>query len=144
MATTARWTRTVAATAAAVAVLAGCAPGLGKIQPTQAWRWAYSEGGIAGRRLTPQSENLGVVYSFVSDSLLFVSKVPGGTDTTHYSITKGGGTDGRDLIRYRHPVNVMAPYDSVQYLKRVGRDTLILSDRCADCYSHTFVRIRYN
>jgi hypothetical protein len=86
---------------------------------------------------------MGVIYAFVSDSLLFVTKSPGGVDTTRYTIVKGGGTAGRDLIRFRHPVNVMAPYDSLQYLRKVGKDTLILTDRCADCYEHTFVRIHY-
>jgi hypothetical protein len=143
MATTGRWGRAIGALAVAAVLLAGCGPGMGKIQPTQAWRWVYSTGGIGGRRLTPQTENMGVIYAFVSDSLLFVTKSPGGVDTTRYTIVKGGGTAGRDLIRFRHPVNVMAPYDSLQYLRKVGKDTLILTDRCADCYEHTFVRIHY-
>jgi hypothetical protein len=138
-----RWTPALAALAAAAMVLGACARPLARPKPSVSWRWAYSTGGIAGRRLTPESEHLQVVYMFGGDSLLLVARTPGGTDSTHYHITQGGGTAGRDLIHYKRGINVLPPFDTLQYLRKVGRDTLILSDRCADCYEHTFVRFRY-
>ena len=138
------WMKLTMALAVAGTVLVACAPRGPKPTTSTTYRWVYSTGGIAGRRITPQDQHLSVVYSFVSDSTLFVARTPPGTvDTTHYSITKGGGTAGRDLIHYRHAVNVMAPFDTLQYLRHVGKDTLILTDRCADCYEHTFVRVSY-
>jgi hypothetical protein len=136
------WVRGIMAFATAGLALVACAPGGPKPTTAATYRWVYSTGGIAGRRITPQDQHLSVVYSFVSDSTLFIVK-NGTVDTTRYHITKGAGTAGRDLIRYRRPVNVLPPFDTLQYYQKVGRDTLLLSDRCADCYTHTFVRASY-
>jgi hypothetical protein len=137
------WMRLIAAFAVSGAVLAACAPGISRPVVAKTYRWAYSTGGIAGRRVTPDSQHLSVIYSFVNDSVLFIVKNPGGVDTTHYHITPGGGTAGRDLIHYKHPVGILPPTDTLQYFRRMGRDTIVLSDRCADCYEHTLVRITY-
>jgi hypothetical protein len=147
------WTRLMAAFAVSAAVMAACQP-IPKPTVASTYRWVYSTGGIAGRKITPDSQHLSVIYSFVSDSMLFVVKNPGGVDTTRYKITplagaatgartRSGVDTTRKLIHFRRPVGVMAPFDTVQYLRRVSRDTLVISDRCADCFEHTFVRITY-
>lgn len=48
----------------------------------------------------------------------------------------------RTVIRYEDEVNVLPPPLTEQFLRRVGADTLVLADACADCFEHTFVRIR--
>lgn len=130
--------------AAAIAALAltACRPGGPRAQDADTWRWVYSTGGIGGRTVTPEAQNLRVVYQFRRDSVLAIYRDPGGQDTVRYRIRAGAAPDGRDLIYYSRPVSVLAPTDSIQYLRRIGRDTLRLADRCADCYEHTFVRVR--
>jgi hypothetical protein len=148
------WMRLIAAFAVSGAVLTACQSAILRPSSAATYRWVYSTGGIAGRRITPDSQHLSVVYSFASDSMLFVVKNPGGVDTTRYHITpvagasqnaprRGGVDTTRKYIHYKRPIGILPPFDSVQYLRRVSKDTLVLGDRCADCYQHTLVRITY-
>ncbi|HET6228472.1 MAG TPA: hypothetical protein VFE05_00255 [Longimicrobiaceae bacterium] len=134
-----------AAVLALAVTLAACASAGGRGRPLKAdtWRWAGSVGGIGGQHITPEGRNLQVIYQFRSDSSLTVIHSPGTQDTTHFTIYPKGAPDKtRDLIRYRMPVNVLPPPQTDQYLRRIGRDTLELTDTCADCYTHTFVRVQ--
>ena len=148
------WMRLIAAFAVSGAVLTACQGAVLRPSSAATYRWVYSTGGIAGRRITPDSQHLDVVYSFASDSTLFVVKNPGGVDTTRYHITPAPGSNAnaprkngvdttRKFIHYKRAIGILPPLDTVQYLRRVSKDTLVISDRCADCYQHTFVRITY-
>ncbi len=100
------------------------------------WHWQRSVGGFAGWTLTPDSEGYtqrlrlgpGAQFAFYRADTLAAR----GT----FSIVQ---EDDAARIRYQT--------DSEWWLLAFGHtiarrtpDTLVLRDRCADCYTHTFIR----
>ncbi len=107
------------------------------------WRWAYSTGGLAGQRVTPEQRKLRIVYIVNRDTTVEVIKQPGGITRTKY--VRGPATEasgGREFFRYADTLSILPPPVKEHYVRYVGRDTLVLTDPCADCFEHTFVRIR--
>ena len=107
------------------------------------WEWVSSVGGIAGRTTTPAEQGVRVRYAFRGDGTLTVTRAPGGETRTRFTVAEVPGPDGtaRAVVRYTDEVNVLPPPLREQRLRRVGRDTLVLSEPCADCFEHTFVRV---
>lgn len=113
-----------------------CSLHSGEAALSGSWRWVQSVGGFAGWTLTPATEGhtqrleLGSASEFAffrNDSL-----VAQGT----FSIES---EEDAQIIRYETDSSWWFLADG-QRISRRGRDTLILRDRCADCYTHTFVR----
>lgn len=131
---------------AAMTTLAGCTPSASFGGPgmAESWEWVHSVGGIAGRRTTPAEQGMRVRYTFGAGGTLVVRREPGGETRTRYTTAEVPGPDGTTwtLIRLDDEVNVLPPPLREQFLRRPGADTLVLSDPCADCFEHTFVRIR--
>lgn len=100
------------------------------------WHWTRSVGGFAGWTLTPDTEDhtqrleLGPASEFAffrDDSLVAQGS---------YALESDG--DAR-VIRYETDSSWW--FLAVgQRIEHRGPDTLVLRDRCADCYTHTFVR----
>lgn len=108
------------------------------------WSWVYSVGGIAGQRTTPVEAGRIVSYTFVKDGTLRVDRTPGEERLTRFSLLPG--FEPRDtlsvrVIRFIDPLNVFPPAVEIQNL-RIRGDTLVLTDRFADGFEHTFVRAR--
>lgn len=131
---------------AGAVTLGGCAPSasVGGPRAAESWEWVHSVGGIAGRRTTPAEQGVRVRYTFGADGTLVVRRDPGGETRTRYTTAQVPAPDGssRTTVRYDDAVNVLAPPLREQFLRRVGTDTLVLSDPCPDCFEHTFVRLR--
>jgi hypothetical protein len=109
------------------------------------WRWVSSIGGIAGRPTTPDLQGYSVRYRFQANGILEVVRDDSVTDRTRFRIgqrSELGGAPRRTVLRYDKPVNVMPPPLAEQYLRFQSPDTLVLGDTCADCFEHTFVRVR--
>lgn len=136
---------TILALAGAV-TLGGCTPSATVDAPRAAenWEWVHSVGGIAGWRTTPTEQGMRVRYTFGADGTLVVRREPGDETRTRYIMTEVPEADGtsRVVVRYADEVNVLPPPLREQFHRRVGTDTLVLSDPCADCFEHTFVRVR--
>lgn len=138
--------QTILLALAGVAMLGGCATAPvspGGNATVERWEWVSSVGGFAGRTTTPAEQGFRVRYAFGGDGTLVVTRTPGGETRTRFTTTEESGADGttRTVVRYADEVNVLAPPLREQFLRRVGRDTLVLSDPCADCFEHTFVRV---
>ena len=113
-----------------------CSMGTNEDALRGSWRWTQSVGGFAGWTLTPATEGYaqrlelepGGRFAFVrADSLMA---------TGTFSIeTEGEQT----VIRYRTDSSWWFLAGG-QQLRRPSPDTLVLRDRCTDCYTHTFVR----
>lgn len=131
---------------ASMTTLAGCTPSasVGGPGTAESWEWVHSVGGITGRRTMPAEQGMRVRYTFGVGGTLVVRREPGGEMRTRYTTAEVAGPDGttRTVIRYEDEVNVLPPPLQEQFLRRVGADTLVLSDPCADCFEHTFARIR--
>lgn len=133
---------------AVISVVAGCAsaprgPDAERLFGT--WRWVSSMGGIAGRPITPDVQGYSIRYRFQPSGVLEVVRDDTVTDRTRFRIgqrSELGGAPPRTVVRYDKPVNVLPPPLPEQYLRFQGADTLILGDTCADCFEHTFVRVR--
>ena len=113
-----------------------CSMGTNENSLRGTWQWTQSVGGFAGWTLTPTTEGyaqrleLGPGHRFAffrADSLM--------ADGTFSIATEGE----RTLIRYNTDSSWWL-FAGGQQLRRPAPDTLILHDRCADCYTHTFVR----
>ena len=96
------------------------------------WKWVRSEGGFAGLTLTPKSEGYeksvminGSEYAeYKDDSLLF--KIP-------YELQfKTDTFMGFDTVM-RFQSEMALGY-------RMKKDTLVLAEICADCFTHYYVR----
>lgn len=100
------------------------------------WQWTQSVGGLAGWTLTPATEGYtqrlelgpGNRFAFFrADSLM--------ADGTYTLATEGD----RPVLHYQTASSWWL-FANGQQIRRQAPDTLILRDRCADCYTHTFVR----
>lgn len=100
------------------------------------WSWIESVGGIAGVRLTPESEGYtkthvyspdSIFLGFRNDSLMIVAK---------YSIT-------RKLVWDKYMADVLQVDEQIEkIIKFRGNDTLSLGDHVVDGFGHLFVRIK--
>lgn len=102
------------------------------------WNWVKSEGGIAGVTITPASTGYtrNIVYnynlsyeSYKNDSLEFISPF------SIYYVTESP-VDTFPVIHYE-----ALPEYRDQMIFSITRDTLVLSDRCIDCFIHTYVKV---
>jgi hypothetical protein len=100
------------------------------------WSWVESVGGIAGVRLTPQSEGYTkkqvfrrdtTFLEYRNDSLIFSAK---------YSISKKvvWNSDTAEVLE-------IEGFSIEQIIGFQGNDSLELTEHCIDCFEHLFIRI---
>lgn len=108
------------------------------------WQWVRSAGGFAGRVITPDSVGHGSYTVFRIDRTfsVFVADTLVKTGQFHLKNEDGKTTISYSDITYFPPRNHNYPFLLEQWVRFRGKDTLILRDRCADCYTTTFVRVR--
>lgn len=125
------------------AVLAGCGTLVEPVTGLQGeWRWVSSTGGIAGETITPRTLGHELLYGFGPDTLR-VARSDGAVQETGYRLERNPADGEPGLIRFDEPVlGPTLPGQTEQRLLRPAPDTLVLSDPCADCYSHTLARAR--
>ncbi len=99
------------------------------------WRWVSSTGSIAGRTVTPETEQYSVRFNFSSNQVtVFRNDSAKATST----VTVRG-----DEVTYQPSISVFV-FDQgidVQTLRVLAGDTIALADPCCDLYEHRFVRI---
>ena len=98
------------------------------------YQWIRSSGGIAGRTMTPASENYSVRFTFSGNQVtIFRNDSSKATST----VTVRG-----DEVTYQPALSVFL-FDQgidVQTLRVFPGDTIALADPCCDRFEHVFVR----
>lgn len=99
------------------------------------WGWIRSTGGFAGHTISPDSSG----YSerqiiFTDENVYYLYRA----DTLFRSGIYSLGEQG-DVVTVTYTTNSDA-YRPDQHVEFNTNDTLILSDRCADCYRNVYVR----
>ena len=142
-----------------IATLA-CA-GCGASNPTEpepsdlqdAWSWLMSEGGLAGRRNTPESEGYDQTIVFGADSVFEWFRGDSLLVGATYFVMRDSSLSSSELVYLRDIVGSPAlqslcsfageacPVWSIQFL---SRDTLILHDLCVDCFNRWYLRTSQN
>jgi hypothetical protein len=97
------------------------------------WEWLKSTGGFGGLTVTPDSARYSSreIHFSVDDEFSFYR-----ADTLvlagQYSLTR---ESGKTIVKYS---TGDVPPLTDQWVERIKNDTLILTDRCADCYTSTY------
>ena len=100
------------------------------------WRWVESVGGIAGIRITPESEGYTKTYVFNPDSTFLGFRNDSLIMVAKYCIT-------RKLVWNKYMAEVLQVEDQIeQIIEFRGNDTLGLGDHVVDGFGHLFVRIK--
>jgi hypothetical protein len=96
--------------------------------------WTRSSGGIAGRTLTPASENYTVRFQF-SGNQVTVFRNDSLKATSTFTV-RG------DEVTYQPSLSVFVFDQGIdtQTLRVIAADTIALADPCCDRYDHHFVR----
>lgn len=100
------------------------------------WEWEHSTGGIAGHTISPDSANYsslqitftGYQFSYIQADTLAAKG--------SYSLAE---KEDRLLLEYQPD---RGDHMTNQWVEFRTRDTLILNDRCFDCYKHVFTRVK--
>lgn len=102
----------------------------------QTWEWASSEGGHTGGKTALKNTGLSKIYTFKKDGTYLHYKnrkmVPAGK----FQLSN----DFSIFIKGKLPMIELAGKDRKMSYMFNGRDTLILSEECYDCYKHVYVR----
>ncbi len=99
------------------------------------WEWLKSTGGFAGHTITPDSTG----YSeqqlhFGPDSEFLFFRADTMVTSGQYSLSK---ESEKIMIKYS---TGDGPHLPDQWVEFNNNDTLVLRDRCADCYTSTYKR----
>jgi len=99
------------------------------------WKWIKSTGGFAGHTITPDSTG----YSqqqlhFSKDHKFLFFQADTLVTSGQYSLSN---QSGNIIINYNAATGSDLPDQWIEFNKN---DTLILKDRCADCYTSTYRR----
>lgn len=101
------------------------------------WIWQWSQGGIAGLTLTPETEGYTLTINFSEPGIY--KKYKDGT-----LISKGSFTLLTDDETYSFDADFMIAYENEinvnQFVSFEGSDTLILYDECFDCFKHLYIK----
>lgn len=101
---------------------------------TGQWQWLYSTGGIGGWTISPDSAGYGPRRLVFGSGYTFASY--------HADTLRARGAyvwSRHDEISYHTADDY---YQIPQRVRFIGRDTLVLLDRCADCFRHVYRRRR--
>ena len=107
------------------------------------WEWVVSSGGIGGWTTTPETENYELFYTFNTDSTYTKKTV----DSFSIGILYGSFNINYERIwnendsGYVIYLNENSGTNQPRTAYEVEYDTLYLSELCADCFTHKFVRL---
>jgi hypothetical protein len=102
--------------------------------PSGNFEWIRASGGIAGRTMTPSTENYGVRFSFTGNQVsVFRNDSLKGTSTV---------TVRNNEITYQPSISAFLFHSGIdtQSFRIVPGDTLVLTDPCCDRFEYVFVR----
>ncbi|WP_143149562.1 hypothetical protein [Rhodothermus profundi] len=99
------------------------------------WEWEVSVGGIAGIRLTPEDAGYTVQLTFHANRTFIWHRSDQPPLTGYYQLFQ---RNKAWYIRYRPSDGRFMPEQRITF---IASDTLLLNDRCADCFSHRFHRM---
>lgn len=98
------------------------------------WEWVKSTGGFAGHTISPDSAGYAKQQIYFTDNQKFSFFQ---SDTLVLSGTYFLEKENDDtIVRYEIEGNTFYPDQKVHFFK----DSLILMDECADCYTNTYKR----
>ncbi|MGD8427873.1 MAG: hypothetical protein PVH63_09585 [Balneolaceae bacterium] len=101
------------------------------------WEWIRSSGGFGGKTITPDSTGVPNRYfNFNSDYTFLSYQADTLVQKGRYSLKE---KDGDVIISYYTEDDNFSPNQKATFQ---GKDTLILSDECFDCYISTYIRAR--
>ena len=101
------------------------------------WNWVESVGGFAGRKITPETEGHTLRYTFLLYGEFEEHHDGKPFAKSRYTVKRQVlGRDTVDVLTLDHSPSML------NILRFAGNDTLTLTEYCADCYNHTFVRVK--
>ncbi len=89
------------------------------------WQWVVSNGGFAGRTITPTIAGFNLSYNFSSDSMVTFNKNDSVLFNSKFNLS--GDTLKIDSI-------------SVDQIIKLENDQLIMTENCIDCFEHVYER----
>lgn len=99
------------------------------------WEWIKSTGGFAGHTVTPDSTGFSEQQLLFSINNKFsFYRADTMVASGRYSLSKQSGSI---MIKYN---TARGPHLPDQWIDRNQKDTLVLRDRCADCYTSIYKR----
>ncbi len=133
--------------AVAILVLAACALTVarcdkGPTEPNVAelligdWAWRYSYGGFAGQYIYADSVDYDRGVSFHVNSIYDEWINDSTTYHEHYNVVKKAVWHSDTAY-----VVIIENYPFELIVDRISTDSLVLSEYCSDCYTHTYGRI---
>ena len=98
------------------------------------YQWIRASGGIAGRTMTPASENYSVRFSFSGNQVSYFRN----DSLKGTSMVTVRGNE----VTYQPPVSAFAFHSGIdeQTFRVLPGDTLVLTDPCCDRFEYVFVR----
>jgi hypothetical protein len=99
------------------------------------WNWVYSFGGYAGQYIYPDSVGYHRTIHFGFNHM-YLEMID---DSTAYNepfeiVKKAVGNDLEYVVQIEN-------YPNELVVDRIDADTLVLSERCFDCFAHTYIRM---
>lgn len=100
------------------------------------WAWRYSYGGYAGQYIYADSVDYDKSVSFQVNSIYDEWINHSTVYHEHYDIVKKGVWQSDTAY-----VVIIENYPFELIVDRISMDSLVLSEHCYDCYTHTYVRL---
>jgi hypothetical protein len=105
------------------------------------WRWIETSGGFAGSITTPQSENKEIKIQFSAKGIHTEWENGKVIYSRPYSVEKPIWPKGEMTEWIVHGSKKdMRQQKQSEYFEFRGKDTLVLSPNCPDCFTRVFVR----
>jgi hypothetical protein len=107
------------------------------------WRWIETSGGFAGAISTPESEGKTIKIEFTSKGIHNEYEDKKLVYSRPYRVEKApaGNGESTEWILHGSKKDMRQQKMSENFEFR-GKDTLVLSPRCPDCFVRVFVRIK--
>lgn len=109
------------------------------------WEWLESSGGFSGSRITPSSAGYTRTVEFGANGVYKIYRDGKLEDKVRFTVTESSSPyyGGPEYIITYGGSGIFGPEQDTYLSESIhfrGQDTLALTEDCADCYGHVYVR----